>query len=122
MLTDAIKEYDVDQFEYAFLVTGANVNDWWFNMYIPTLMPNIPKAPAKKRCVNFNPNIFVNASDCRPSCNGHIDIMNYIPVRRFHNTSFWYCSDKYGNVGSGQKFIVCIMGKNPRDVFLTDHY
>jgi hypothetical protein len=118
---EALEEYDINQFEYCFNLSD---NGYWVDYFlinIPKLMPLIPRAKPATTNIVIDNNIFVNASDCKPTTSSTITTQNYLTLPRFWNTDFRHKKDANDNIPEGERFLCCIVDKNIRDIHLTDY-
>lgn len=65
-------------------------------LYIPKLQPLIPMGIPKVTPAGLNPNIFINASDCKVTGGTTINTQNYVTVKKYDSAHFMYPLLKQG--------------------------
>jgi hypothetical protein len=59
-----------------------------YKLYIPTIMPLIPKGKQTQVTTSLNKACYINDTSCKPSIATRIGTQNYITVKVFPNRSF----------------------------------
>lgn len=115
---DSIKEYNIDSKEYCFLMEDSSKYLNTFKVMIPKLMPNVNlNDTVKEMTISYNPDIFVNANDCKPTVNSSVVVQNYISVERKKNTWFNFHATMFPK---STRLLCELPDKNILRIFLTD--
>lgn len=115
---NSIKEYHIENKEYCFLMEDSSKYLSTFKVTIPKLMPNVKITDkAKDVTVSYNPDIFVNANECKPTVNSSVVIQNYINVTRKKNTWFNFHATTFPK---STRLLCELPDKNILRIFLTD--
>jgi len=122
-MINALSEIELEQFEYGYLVTDTYYTAPTFAINIPKLMPLIPKTAATIKQVSskFNNKIFLNAPECKPQTATSVSTQNHLKIKRLRNAEFEHKRDLQGYMQSGQQFMILVMNKNFRDMYVTDN-
>lgn len=118
MIQNGLLDFNLNEEENGVLVEATPYSSEEFKMYIPRLMPNISKNSGKTR-ISFDRNIFLNASECKPSVNSNISTQGFITIKKFRTISLIYIATK-GIIAAGTKFKLKVMGKNVDQIFISD--
>jgi hypothetical protein len=114
-----LESYNVDTFEYAYLVESEKYDADTFKLHIPKLMPNIASSTADYPIQVNKTNLFENAKSCTPTVDSVIYGQRYITVPRFPGDDFKVRADKTtGKLKVGTKFIVMVMNRNIKDLII----
>lgn len=120
-MQQCLEDLNIGQFEYAFLSNDTSYSSSSFNMYIPKLMPLIAQGEPKSTNETIDNNIFVNASDCKPTTSGTVQTQNYVKVKAFSNLDLQFKGDINGIIHKGARFMLLVMDKNIGDMYVTDN-
>lgn len=118
MIQNGLLDFKLNEEENGTLIENTPYSSERFKMYIPRLMPSISRNSGKSR-VSFDRNIFVNASECRPSVNSSVFTQGYITIKKYRTISLIYIATN-GVITSGTKFKLKVMGKNVDQIFIAD--
>lgn len=119
-IVQALEEYHINPFEYAFLSERSHKDNDSFKFYIPKLMPYFPFSSPKHTNWVFNNNIFLNDDACKPRTSTQVQAQNYVTVGRHFNRSFGARADYENRIAANTRFIIQIMDGNIRDMRVSD--
>lgn len=109
----SLDRYDLEQHEYGFLMEDTDHNSDTCRVMIPKLTPLMNTNEIQNYKKSFNPNIFVNSNDSKPSVKTSIVISNYTTIKKFNDS-------KTRTFNNKDRVICCIMNKDIRDIYLTN--
>ncbi len=113
MLFNALEKYDLEQYEYGFLIEDTDETEDYCKVLIPKLTPFMNTAIRQNYTQSYNVNIFVNTLETKPSIDTSINISNFIRIKKFNDA-------KSRKFKAGDRIICCIMNKDIRDIYLTN--
>lgn len=111
---DIFNELSLFEHEYVFLIKDVNGGSSSFPIKIPKLMPFISLGE-KESNVNFDNNIFVNDSSCKPSVSKQFVEKGFVNAKVYPNVSFEHLENKDGIIRKGTKLRLMFMNHNVRD-------
>ena len=109
--------YGVDEMEYGFLTVKTKHSSGSFKLHVPKLMTFARSAPKTETKV-FNNNIFVNDTKCKPASDKKIVTQNFLTVKRFFDCDFKNGVDKFDNLAEGRRFVLQLMNRNIKDMYV----
>lgn len=123
MLKDALKDFDIEREEIAFLLEPTMYNSPVFKVRIPKLMPLIPYRVADIHEV-YNTNIFCNAKECRPGAPKRVILQTYLTIPRLGLSNLstagsWDRDNYVGIMPVYTKFICNVISKNIREIYIN---
>lgn len=118
-MINALSEIKLSSLEYAFLVEDTIYTSDTFKMWLPKLMPLIPRGAPRKSNTAIDNNIFIN--DVKPQTSSSISTMNYLVIPRFKSADFTNKKNGSDNIPKDSKFIIAIMNGNIKDMYVTDN-
>ena len=113
MIFNALDKYELEQYEYGFIIEPTDASSDTCKVYIPKLTPFMNNAKPQTYEKTFNKNIFVNSSTTVPITSNSIKISNYLTIKKFNDF-------KSRSFKGGERVICCIMNKDIRDIYLTN--
>lgn len=117
-----LETIEVLQNEFCYLVTSQYYLNSSFYVRMPKLMPLVG-ASINRNTIQFNNNIFVNDSSCKPSVSSSVTIQGFITIRRAPN-----CSLEHKKVGieelvpNGTRVVCECLNGNWKNMSITDAY
>lgn len=118
MIQNGLLDFNLNEEENGELVQATPYSSDSFKVYIPRLMPNITKSK-NITTMSFDRNIFLNASECKPSINSSVGTQGYLNIMKLRTISLIYIATK-GSIAEGTKFKLKVMGKNVDQIFISD--
>lgn len=123
MLKDALKDFDIEREEIAFLLEPTMYNARSFKVRIPKLMPLIPYRVADIHEV-YNTNIFCNDKPCRPGVAKRVMLQTYINIPRLGLSNLstagsWEDGNFVGIMPVGTRFLCNVISKNIREIYIN---
>ena len=123
MLKDALKDFDIEREEFAFLLEPTMYNANNFKVKIPKLMPKIPTRVAVANEV-YNTKIFCNDKSCSPGVANRVKTQTYINLPRMGlgnlaSAGSWDGQNFIGVIPEGTRFLCTVISKNIREIYIS---
>lgn len=110
---ESLCRYTLEQYEYGFMMEDNDSKSDTCVVLIPKITPLMNTSEIQNFKKSFNPNIFVNSSETRPSLPTSISITNAVSIKKFNDV-------KDRDLKVNDRVICCVMNNDIRDIYLTN--